>query len=92
MTKLIKNGTVVSATGRHAAEVLVDGATIVALLQPGSDTALAAEAGAEARYWSAKLTVEATGETESRYLSANSTEILCFIPTITRAFLFTQLN
>ncbi|HIG24948.1 MAG TPA: dihydropyrimidinase [Acidimicrobiia bacterium] len=47
MTKLIKNGTVVSATGRHAAEVLVDGATIVALLQPGSDTALAAEAGAE---------------------------------------------
>ena len=47
MTTLIKNGTVVSATGRHAAEVLVDGTTIAALLAPGSAPALAAESGAE---------------------------------------------
>ncbi len=37
MTKtLIKNGTVVSATGRVAADVLVDGDTIAAVLAPGS--------------------------------------------------------
>jgi dihydropyrimidinase len=36
MTTLIKNGTVVNATGRHAADVLVDGEKIVALLSPGS--------------------------------------------------------
>ena len=36
-----------------------------------------AEVGAEARYWSAKLTVEAAGEPESRYRSADSAEILC---------------
>ncbi len=37
MTKtLIKNGTVVSATGRATADVLVDGETIAAVLQPGS--------------------------------------------------------
>jgi dihydropyrimidinase len=33
---LIKNGTVVSATGRVAADVLVDGDTIAAVLAPGS--------------------------------------------------------
>ena len=33
---LIKNGTVVSATGRATADVLVDGETIAAVLQPGS--------------------------------------------------------
>jgi dihydropyrimidinase len=33
---LIKNGTVVSATGRAQADVLVDEGTIVAVLQPGS--------------------------------------------------------
>jgi dihydropyrimidinase len=33
---LIKNGTVVTATGRAAADVLVDGETIVAVLAPGS--------------------------------------------------------
>jgi dihydropyrimidinase len=37
MTTLIKNGTVVSATGRAAADVLVDGETIVAVLAPGSN-------------------------------------------------------
>ena len=36
MTTLIKNGTVVNATGATAADVLVDGETIVALLSPGS--------------------------------------------------------
>jgi dihydropyrimidinase len=36
VTTLIKNGTVVNATGRHAADVLVDGEKIVALLSPGS--------------------------------------------------------
>jgi dihydropyrimidinase len=36
MTLLIKNGTVVSATGRSAIDVLIDGERIVALLQPGS--------------------------------------------------------
>jgi len=36
MTTLIKNGTVVNATGTTTADVLVDGETIVALLSPGS--------------------------------------------------------
>ncbi len=35
-TTLIKGGTVVSATGRGAADVLIDGETIVAVLAPGS--------------------------------------------------------
>ena len=47
MTTLIKNGTVVSATGRHAAEVLVDGTSIAAVMAPGSATAQAAESGAD---------------------------------------------
>ncbi|MED5220655.1 MAG: amidohydrolase family protein, partial [Actinomycetota bacterium] len=47
MSTLIKNGTVVSATGRHAAEVLVDGSTIAAVMAPGSAPAVAAESGAE---------------------------------------------
>ena len=47
MTTLIKNGTVVSATGRHAAEVLVDGSSIAAVMAPGSATAQAAESGAD---------------------------------------------
>jgi len=36
-TTLISGGTVVSATGRSAADVLIDGETIVAVLQPGSE-------------------------------------------------------
>ena len=36
MKTLIKNGTVVSATGRVQADVLIDGETIVAVLTPGS--------------------------------------------------------
>jgi dihydropyrimidinase len=36
MTTLIKNGTVVNATGSTAADVLVDGEQVVALLSPGS--------------------------------------------------------
>jgi dihydropyrimidinase len=36
MTTLIKNGTVVNATGASAADLPVDGETIVALLAPGS--------------------------------------------------------
>ena len=47
MTTVIKIGTVVSATGRHAAEVLVDGTTIAAVLQPGSTLAVSAESGAQ---------------------------------------------
>ena len=35
-TTLITGGTVVSATGRAAADVLIDGETIVAVLEPGS--------------------------------------------------------
>lgn len=47
MTILIKGGTVISSTGADAAEVLVDGETIVALLSPGTDLAISAEGGAE---------------------------------------------
>ena len=47
MTTLIKNGTVVSATGRHAAEVLVDGTSIAAVMAPGSAPAQAAESAAD---------------------------------------------
>jgi dihydropyrimidinase len=35
-TTLIKNGTVINATGSAAADVLVDGETIAAVLNPGS--------------------------------------------------------
>lgn len=37
-TTLISGGTVVSATGRQLIDVLVDGETIVALLEPGANT------------------------------------------------------
>jgi dihydropyrimidinase len=37
---LISNGTVVTATGTHALDVLVDGETVAALLQPGQAEAL----------------------------------------------------
>jgi dihydropyrimidinase len=47
MTILIKNGIVVSPTGRHEADVLVDDQQIAAVLQPGSDAAASAESGAE---------------------------------------------
>ncbi|MCP5033611.1 MAG: dihydropyrimidinase, partial [Actinomycetia bacterium] len=47
MTKLIKNGIVVNTTGADPAEVLIDGESVVAVLQPGSDLALSAENGAE---------------------------------------------
>ncbi len=47
MTTLIKNGTVVTSTGASSAEVLIDGETIVAVLQPGSELAGSAERGAE---------------------------------------------
>jgi dihydropyrimidinase len=47
MTTLIKNGTVITSTGADAAEVLVDGEIIVAVLQPGCDLAVSAENGAE---------------------------------------------
>lgn len=47
MTTLIKNGTVITATGADAAEVLIDGEIIVAVLQPGCDLAVSAENGAE---------------------------------------------
>jgi dihydropyrimidinase len=45
MTTLIKNGTVVNATGRHTADVLVDGEQIVALLSPGSTALGTIDAG-----------------------------------------------
>ncbi len=47
MTVLIKNGTVITATGADPADVLVDGEKIAAVLQPGSTIAGAAESGAE---------------------------------------------
>ena len=55
MSTLIKGGTVVSATGAQAMEVLVDGETIAALLAPGSEPAAAAERGSE-------RVVDATGK------------------------------
>jgi dihydropyrimidinase len=56
MTTLIKNGTVVNATGRHAADVLIDGEKIVALLSPGS-TALGSDLEA-----SAEKVIDAAGK------------------------------
>ena len=47
MTTLIKGGTVVSSTGADPAEVLIDSEQIAAVLQPGSDIAVAAEQSAE---------------------------------------------
>ena len=41
MTTLITGGTLVSATGRTAADVLIDGETIAAVLSPGLDAARA---------------------------------------------------
>jgi dihydropyrimidinase len=55
-TTLITGGTVVSATGRGAADVLVDGDTIAAVLQPGS-TLL----GADLRH-SVDTVIDATGK------------------------------
>ena len=37
---LIKNGTVISPTGRHRVDVLIEGETISALLEPGKADAL----------------------------------------------------
>src|SRR4051794_28371871 len=53
MTTLIKGGTVVSASGSSAADVLVEGETIVAVLAPGS-TALGPI--------QAETTIDATGK------------------------------
>jgi len=47
MTILIKNGTVVSATGSYQADVLIDGETIAAVIAPG-DTSLGANLEASA--------------------------------------------
>ncbi len=54
-TTLITGGTVVSPTGQTLTEVLIDGETIVALLAPGTELALAAERGAGA-------VIDATGK------------------------------
>jgi dihydropyrimidinase len=43
-TTLFKNGTIVSATGRQAGDVLVDGETIVAILAPGQAEAMVVNA------------------------------------------------
>lgn len=43
-TTLIQNGTIVSATGRQAGDVLVDGETIVAILAPGQAAAMGVSA------------------------------------------------
>lgn len=57
MTKIfIHGGTVVSATGSQLLDVLVDGETIVAVLQPGA-TALGANLGE-----SAEMVIDATGK------------------------------
>jgi dihydropyrimidinase len=55
MTLLIKNGTVISATGRSAFDVLVDGERIAALLEPGS-------AMAESIARSAEQVIDARGK------------------------------
>jgi dihydropyrimidinase len=55
MTTLIQGGTVITATGVHDADVLVDGETIVAVMSPGSDVAESAARGAE-------TTLDATGK------------------------------
>jgi dihydropyrimidinase len=55
-TTLIKGGTVVSATGRGEADVLIDGETIVAVLAPGSQL-LGADVAA-----SVDTVVDATGK------------------------------
>ena len=47
MTILIKNGTVVSATGSYQADVLIDGETIAAVVAPG-DTSLGVDLAASA--------------------------------------------
>ena len=47
MTTLIQNGTVVTTTGRHEADVLIDGTTIAAVIQPGSDADVSAAGGAD---------------------------------------------
>jgi len=47
MTILVSGGVVVGHDGRRPAEVLVDGELIAAVLEPGSDPARAAAAGAE---------------------------------------------
>ncbi len=52
-TTLIQNGTIVSATGRQAGDVLVDGETIAAILAPGQ----AASMGI-----TADRTIDATGK------------------------------
>ena len=57
MTILIKGGTVVSTTGADPAEVLIDGETVTAVLQPGSAMALAAEDGAQVIDATGKLVV-----------------------------------
>jgi len=56
MTTLITGGTVVNATGRARADVLVDGETIAALVAPGS-TALGHDLAA-----SAERVIDATGK------------------------------
>ncbi len=56
MTTLIKGGTVVSATGRTEADVLIDGEKIVALVSPGS-TALGSDLSK-----TADTVVDATGK------------------------------
>src|SRR5215207_6724961 len=55
-TTLIKGGTVVSATGRTEADVVIDGETIVALVSPGS-TALGSDLAS-----TADTVVDATGK------------------------------
>ncbi|MDX6223456.1 MAG: dihydropyrimidinase [Frankiales bacterium] len=55
MTLLIKNGTVISATGRSAFDVLLDGERIAALLEPGS-------AMAESIARSAEQVIDARGK------------------------------
>ncbi len=47
MTTYIKGGTVITATGVHDHDVLVDGEKIVAVVTPGSAMAVSAEGGAE---------------------------------------------
>jgi len=55
MTLYVKGGTVISATGQSDNDVLIDGETIAAVFQRGSEQAVSAEAGAD-------QVVDATGK------------------------------
>ena len=63
MRILIRNGTVVTAEGKQAADVLVDGERIVAVIaRPGPDAGLTDQAAAALVAFGAEETIDATGK------------------------------